>query len=92
MLILGVALAAWNWYTVFTSREFDMKAAVIGPFVGVYGVAHAIKARELRILGEPRWSRAAYVIGLVVAAANWYFMCHTICEACGLRDCFEWWR
>jgi hypothetical protein len=92
ILLIGVALTAWNWHSVVANHEFEMNVGLLGPFVVVYGVAHAIKARELRVLGEPRWAKAAYAIGIGVAAVNWYLMCHAICATCGLRDCFEWWR
>lgn len=85
---IGLGLIVGNWYSVLTSSQFYVKSAWAGPFVSVYGIAHAVYAHDLRVLGDPPWARVASLVGLALAFANWYFLCHTACRACGLMDCF----
>jgi uncharacterized protein YidB (DUF937 family) len=88
--LLGAVMTADLWHEAIAGRSFDPRLGVLGPLLVVFGVGYGFFSNTEEMDTSSLWWGVSFVIGIVVAAANFYFLCKTSCASCGIWGCM--WR
>lgn len=78
VLLIGVALTAFDWWLLKTQHEYYVKAAVLGPLCAVGGLMGLIWPQifnDKNPAGRNKvLSFVTFALGLAAGALNWYLM------------------